>query len=89
MTEIAKFNPEETKLYEESINAYRDIVNAINTAKKDGYAEGREEGLAEGREAGIKEAQLRMANTLLQMGMSPISIAQATGLSITDIENLH
>lgn len=32
--EIAKFNKQELKLYEDSVNAYRDIVNAIRTAEK-------------------------------------------------------
>ncbi len=85
MTEIAKFNPEETKLYEESINAYRDIVNAINTAKKDGYAEGREEGLAEG----IREGQMEMVRVMLHNGVSPADIARMTGMPVTDVEQLR
>ncbi len=59
--EIAKFAPEEVKLYEDSMNAYRDIVNAINTARKDSFAEGEakgmEEGLAKGRAEGRKEGR--------------------------------
>lgn len=39
----------ELKLYEDSVNAYRDIVNAIRTAEKKKFAEGRAEGIAEGR----------------------------------------
>ena len=39
--EISRFNPQELKQYEDSVNAYRDIVNAINTAIKDGFAEGK------------------------------------------------
>ena len=37
--EIAKFNQQEQKLYEDSMNAYRDIVNAIRTAEKTKFAE--------------------------------------------------
>lgn len=33
--EIAKFNPTELKLYEDSVNAYRDIVNAIRRQKRE------------------------------------------------------
>lgn len=33
--EIAKFSPEDQRQYEDSIKAYRDINNAINTAKTD------------------------------------------------------
>lgn len=32
--EISKFNADELQYYEESVNAYRDIVNAIKTAEK-------------------------------------------------------
>ena len=35
LAEIAKFSPEDQRQYEDSIKAYRDINNAINTAKAD------------------------------------------------------
>ena len=41
--EISKFNPQELKSYEDSVNAYRDIVNAIKTAEKKKFAEGKAE----------------------------------------------
>ena len=55
--EISRFNPQELKQYEDSVNAYRDIVNAINTAIKDGFAEGKAkaEGWAEGWAKGWAE----------------------------------
>ena len=37
--EIARFSPEERRGYEDSVKAYRDINNAINTAKKDSVKE--------------------------------------------------
>ena len=59
--EIAKFNKQDQKLYEDSMNAYRDIVNAIRTAEKKKYAEGEAEGLAkglvEGRAKGLVEGR--------------------------------
>lgn len=99
--EIAKFNPDELRLYEDSINAYRDIVNAINTAKKDSFAEGeakgiekgRAEGMAEGRAEGIAEGinmrNMQIAKNLLRMGMSVADIAESTGLTAQDIEHLR
>ena len=36
--EIAKFEPEELRDYEQSIYAYRGIVNGMDTAKRDGMA---------------------------------------------------
>ena len=61
--EIAKFNPQELKSYEDSVNAYRDIVNAIKTAEKKKFAEGLEEGMtkgrAEGRAEGLEEGMTK------------------------------
>lgn len=42
-----------------------DIINAINTAKKDGYAKGLAEGLAEG----IKRRKVEIARKMLRRGM--------------------
>lgn len=57
--EIAKFTPQELMEYEQSSNAYRDIKNGIDSAKKEGYqlgmAEGMEKGMAEGMEKGMAE----------------------------------
>ena len=95
--EISKFNPTELKLYEDSVNAYRDIVNARKTAEKkkyaegkeDGRAEGREEGRAEGREEGRAEEKVEIARKLLEMNSPVNDIAKATGLSIEEIERLR
>ena len=46
--EIATFTPEELREYEDSLKAYRDIKNSIDSARREGRAEGRAEGLAEG-----------------------------------------
>ena len=54
---IARFSPNELREYEDSLKAYRDIKNSLDTAKEEGRAEGREEGLAEGREEGRKEGR--------------------------------
>ena len=42
--EIPKFDNQERKLYEDSVNAYRDIVNVIRTAEKKKFAEGMAKG---------------------------------------------
>ncbi|WP_297006382.1 Rpn family recombination-promoting nuclease/putative transposase [Prevotella sp.] len=54
---IARFSPNELREYEDSLKAYRDIKNSLDTAKEEGRAEGREEGRAEGREEGRKEGR--------------------------------
>lgn len=53
----ARFSPNELREYEDSLKAYRDIKNSLDTAKEEGRAEGREEGRAEGREEGRKEGR--------------------------------
>ena len=82
--EISKFDKQELKLYEDSVNAYRDIVNAIRTAEKKKYAEGRAEGRAEGE----KKAKERIASNLLALGVPIETIMQASGLSEEEIKNI-
>ena len=83
--EISKFDKQELKLYEDSVTAYRDIVNAIRTAEKKKYAEGRAEGRAEGE----KKAKERIASNLLALGVPIETIMQASGLSEEEIKNIQ
>ena len=53
--EIAKFKPWELKAYEQSIHAYRDIKNGMETARKEGIEQGRKEGIAQGIKEGIEQ----------------------------------
>ena len=94
--EIAKFNKQDQKLYEDSMNAYRDIVNAIRTAEKKKYAEGEAEGLAkglakglvEGRAEGRAEGIVEVAKKMLDKGMAATLVAEMTGLPLDKISNL-
>ena len=81
MTE--KYN-QERRLYEDSVNAYRDIVNAIRTAEKKEVAEGRAEGRAEGGAEGIIE----VAKTMINKGMSAELVAEVTGLSLDELQRI-
>ena len=83
--EISKFNPQELKMYEDSVNAYRDIVNAIRTAEKTKFAEGKAEGMAKGE----KEAKEKIAANLLSLGVPLETIVQASDLSEEEIRNLR
>jgi predicted transposase/invertase (TIGR01784 family) len=74
--EIAKFSQQELREYEDSLKAYRDIKNSIDTAKE------------EGREEGIAKEKLATAKRLLGMGLTQEQVAQGAGLSIEDIERL-
>lgn len=71
---------QELREYEDSLKAYRDIKNSINTAKEEGREEGRVEGIA--------EEKLATAKRLLGMGLTQEQVAKGTDLSIEDIERL-
>ena len=90
--EIAKFTPTELKEYEDSLKAYRDVKNSIDTAlekgREEGRAEGREEGRAEGREEGRVEGVIQVAKNLLESGMDVDTIMKMTDLSKSEIEKL-
>ena len=53
-------------------------------AKRMGRLEGRSEGFADGS----RQAKLETAKNLLDLGLSVENIAQATGLSREEVENL-
>ena len=78
--------------FEASKMAYRDIKNSVDTAKREGIAEGKEigmkEGMEKGREEGKHEANTETAQRLLAMGLSAEQIAKATQLPLEIIKNL-
>ena len=90
--------------FEASKMAYRDIKNFVDTAKREGIAEGKEigmkegmakgkqEGLAEGMEKGRAEgkheANTETAQRLLAMGLSAEQVSKATQLPLEIIKNL-
>ena len=98
--EIARFTPDESRIYEESLKHYRDMRNVINSAKREGREEGREEGLAQGREEGIaqgraegrtegaEENKRENARRMKADGMAVELIAKYTGLTKESIEDL-
>ena len=78
---------EENKLreYEDSLKAYRDIKNSLDTAKREGRDEGIEIGREEGRAEGEQSKAIDIAKKLKSMGLSIADIIKATGLSEDDI----
>lgn len=81
-------SPEERHEYDEHVNAIMIQNDVLNTAKLEGHAEGRAEGRMEGRAEGRMEEKLEVAKNLKQLGISTDAIAQATGLSLEEIEHL-
>ena len=78
--------------FEASKMAYRDIKNSVDTAKREGIAEGKEIGMKEGREEGRAEGMslrsLEIARKMLAKGMDEASIMDMTGLTAEEIKLL-
>ena len=90
--EIAKFTPQEMREYETSKMAYRDIKNFVDTAKREGIAEGMEkgmkEGLEKGRAEGMNQRSLDIARNMLADGVDINLIMKYSGLTQEQIEKL-
>ena len=67
--EIAKFSPLEMREYEASKKAYRDIKNSVDTAKREGIAEGMEKGMKQGMEKGMKQGMEKGMKQGMEKGM--------------------
>lgn len=78
--EIAKFSKEQYEEYEDSLKAYRDWINTINTAVMKSRAEGRAEGKL--------EEKMDIARKLKNSGISFDVISVSTGLSEEEISSL-
>ena len=82
--------------FEASKMAYRDIKNSVDTAKREGIAEGKEIGMKEGMEKGRAEGRaegmnlrsLEIARKMLAKGMDEASIMDMTGLTAEEIKLL-
>ena len=84
----ANLTKEERAQYEYEWKVYNDYYNCLDYAEEKGHAEGLEKGLAEGLEKGMEKGKAEVARNLKTMGLPSESIAQATGLTIEEIENL-
>lgn len=85
---IARFTPKQLREYEDSVKAYRDIVNAVNTARIEGREEGWEKGWEEGIAKGERKKQIEIARQMRTDGIPMDAILKYTGLSEQDINEL-
>ena len=75
-----RYTPQELREYEASKIAYRDIKNSVDTAKR--------EGIAEGMEKGMEKKGLEIAKKMLTKGMDETTVMEITGLSAELIQQL-
>lgn len=72
IAEIARFTPEQVRSYEDSLKYYRDLKNSLDTAREEGIMEG------------IEKVALNMLNKEMTLEV----IAEATGLTMQQLEQL-
>lgn len=83
--EISQLTTEDLRAYELSVNAYRDIKNGIDAAKKEGIEKGIEKGIA----IGTKNKAVEIARNMAREGMPCSTISKVTGLSVEEIKKLN
>ena len=71
-----RYTPQELREYEACKIAYRDIKNSVDTAKREGIAEGKE------------ERSLEIARKMLAKGIDEATVKEITGLSAEHILQL-
>ncbi len=83
MADVANLSKDERILYDEALKRYRDYKNTID------YAE--EKGVEKGIKIGKEKVRLRnnaLSLPISKAGVNTEMIAQCTGLSIEEIDNL-
>ena len=87
---VLSLSPVEKKLYESRMKLKSDITTISEAQYSAGVEQGKSLGLAEGKSLGLAEgslqAKLETARNLRTMGLSIENIAQATGLTIQEVE---
>lgn len=81
--EISQLNSEDRRAYELSVNAYRDIKNGVDAAKKEGREEGRKEEREKNRME--KESSIRK---MLKDGISPEQIASWLAVPVEEVTEM-
>lgn len=84
VAELANYNRDEQRAYQDSLKYYRDLKNALDTQFLEGIQEGREKGREEGR----YQEKLTIARQLRQMGLPVEQIIALTQLSEEEIAAL-
>ena len=73
----------------DSLKAYRDVKNSIDTALEKGREEGMAKCMAEGMAEGMAKEKIAIARRLLSMGLSDEQVSTATELPLEEIYKLR
>ena len=85
---IAGFSREKRTKYDADMITERDYQNILATAREQGLAEGEARGIERGRAAGLAEGKAEVARKLLASGMPEAQVAEFTGLTAEQLEEL-
>ena len=93
--EIANFTAQERKEYRKAVMTEHDRIMSLRFAERKGLKQGLEQGIKQGIEQGIKqgleqakERELLIARNFKNAGINVKIIAQATGLTVEQVEAL-
>ncbi|WP_293712895.1 Rpn family recombination-promoting nuclease/putative transposase [uncultured Parabacteroides sp.] len=88
IVEVERMTPDQRLEYELSLSVERDLAAALDTSFEDGMEKGLEKGVEKGKAEGKAEEQRLIATNLKKQGVNVETIAQCTGLSIEEINEL-
>ena len=81
-------NHKDRQTYIKKMNSERDRINQWEYAMEQAKAEGLARGMAEGKDQGKAEEKILIAKNCKNSGIPYETIAQCTGLTIEEIEQL-
>jgi predicted transposase/invertase (TIGR01784 family) len=84
IVKLAKMTPQEKSQYEANLMIARNNYAVLETAMDKSFKQGLESGI----EKGIAQEKTEVAKKLKQMGLDTANIAQATGLTAEEINNI-
>ncbi len=85
---LAKLNREERDKYEAGLKSYRDAYAIRKTGEDEARTQGFDKGVEQGIEQGIEQGKLAIARNLKMLSFPIAGIAQATGLTVEEINKL-
>ena len=85
---VMNFTDEEREAYEDRLKWLRIETNTLKKYEEKGYEEGLKKGREERLEKRRKEEKLTIAKSMLENDISPMKVAEMTGLRIEDVQAL-